>query len=430
MAENDPQTPRSVKSQPAVREVGYATMPTAGGSWWRVDLNDDEAPELRWPYCLPVYDAMYRQDAQVRSVLRAVSHPIRRTPARVDPNGAPPEVVAFVAQNLGLPVMGAKRVPPLRTRDSFSWAEHLRMVLLKLRYGHMAFEQVYRYDEATDRLLLRKLGPRMPRTIAKFNVARDGGLISLEQKSAPGSTVPITLPVSRLVMHVHEREGGQWWGESLLRPAYKNWLIKDRLLRTNATTIDRNGMGVPVYTAGDKSEPLGKGQELASDLRSGEDAGAAIPNGAELKLMGVDGDIPDALPSVKYHDEQIARAVLAHFLNLGTATGTGSYALSSNLGDFFTESLQAEADDIADVTTRHVVEDLVDLNFGPDVPAPRVVFDEIGSQTAALALAIKSLVDAGVLTADEGLEAHIRLGLGLPARDTATARPAGEDSAA
>jgi hypothetical protein len=59
--------------------------------------------------------------------------------------------------------------------------------------------------------------------------------------------------------------------------------------------------------------------------------------------------------------------VLAHFLNLGTETG--SWALGSTFANFFTDSLNAVAAHIADVTQQHVVEDLVDLNWGPDAGA-------------------------------------------------------------
>lgn len=407
-----------VKSQAAQREVGYAANPSPS-SWWSVEIDDEEStPELRWPDNLPIYDAMHRQDAQVASVLRAVTHPIRGTTWRLDPNGAPDHVVEHVALDLGLPIKGSDDVAKGRLRDRFSWAEHLRHALLMLRYGHMYFEQVYRVDD-DGALHLRKLGPRMPRSIAKFNVARDGGLESIEQY-ALGASGPIgkgpVLPVSRLVAYVHEREAGNWAGTSLLRQAYKNWLIKDRLLRVQATLIDRNGMGVPVYTGpeGAKQPDLDAGEEIATGIRAGDNSGAAIPYGAKLDLLGVTGQLPDADKPIRYHDEQIARAVLAHFLNLGTQTG--SWALGSTFADFFTQSLQAVAQDIADVTTAHVVEDLVDLNYGPHVTAPRIVFDEIGSQTAAIAVAIRTLVDAGVLTPDEGLEAHMRLGLGLPTK--------------
>ncbi|WP_435199557.1 phage portal protein family protein [Janibacter sp. GS2] len=418
-----------MKSQPAQREVGYAATPNSG-AWWDVDLDQHEStPELRWPLNLPIYDAMVRQDAQVASVLRAVTLPIRSTTWRIEPNGAPDHVVEHIALDLGLPIRGREDMAPGRLRERFSWSEHLRHALLMLRYGHMYFEQIYRPGD--DGLYhLRKLGPRMPRSIMKFNVARDGGLSSIEQY--PDSTHAgeagkgITLPVSRLVAYVHEREAGNWAGTSLLRTGYKNWLIKDRLLRTQAQAIDRNGMGIPVYEGAENggTDDLEAGEKIARDLRSGDNSGAATPNTAKLRLMGVEGTVPDADKPIRYHDEQIARAVLAHFLNLGTQTG--SWALGSTFADFFTQSLQAVGQDIADITTAHVIEDLVDLAYGPDVPAPRLVFDEIGSQTAALATAIKKLVDASVITPDEGLEAHLRLGLGLPTKTDDTA--SGEDA--
>lgn len=423
MADDD-KPPAPVKSQAAQRETGYAATGTTS-TFWQVDLDDETTPELQWPANLPIYDAMCRQDAQVASVLRAVTHPVRRTGWRIEPNGAPDHVVEHVALDLGLPIRGREDIAPGRLRDRFSWNDHLRHALLMLRYGHMYFEQVYRPPGDDGLLHLRKLGPRMPRSIAKFNVARDGGLVSIEQH--PDSTTAmttgkgITLPVTRLVGYVYEREAGNWAGQSLLRQAYKNWLIKDRLLRIQAQAYDRNGMGIPKYTGAPNETDLTAGERIATEMRAGDNSGVAIAQGAELELMGVTGNVPDADTPIRYHDEQIARAVLAHFLNLGTQTG--SWALGSTFADFFTQSLQAVAQDIADVTTAHVIEDLVDLNYGPDMPAPKLVFDEIGSQTAALANAINTLVTSGVITPDEGLEAHLRLGLGLPTKTDSQEAP-------
>lgn len=415
--------PRKGVPQTSVRETGYAAVPSGSvADWWQVGALDDETtPELRWPLCVEVYDAMRKQDAQVGSVLRAVTHPVRSTTWRLDPNGARDEVVMHVSRDLGLPIVGREDVAPGRTRDRFSWGFHLQHALLMLPFGHMYFEQVYRINEASGLAHLRKLGPRMPRSIVRFDVARDGGLNGIEQAGGTGDRGTIYLPVSRLVAYVHEREGGNWAGVSLLRTAYKNWLLKDRLLRTQTMSIDRNGMGVPIYTAGptptraeEVEAELAAGESIASSVRAGDNSGAAIPNGSKLELAGVTGSVPDAMRPIEYHDQQIARAVLAHFLNLGTQTG--SWALGTTFADFFTQSLHAVAQSIADVATAHVVEDLVDINWGPDEPAPRVVFDDIGGNSAALAMAIKTLVDAGVLTPDEGLEAHMRLGLGLPTK--------------
>lgn len=407
-------------------EKGYAD---SSSGWWTA-LDEEETPELQWPKNVSVYDKMRRQDAQVISVLRAVTLPIRRTAWRIDPNGASPEVAQQVADDLGLDLVGDdpnRKV--VRTRDRFSWSEHLRLSLLMLPFGHSVFEQVYRIDDS-GRARLRKLAWRPPKTIARIDVAGDGGLVAIHQHGSTGGTGKAAprMGVNQLVVYVNDREGGNWLGQSLLRPAYKYWLLKDRLLRVQAQTVDRNGLGIPVYEGSkvhdsvigeqrvsQEKDEVNAGLKLARGLRSGDNAGAAIPNSAKLTMKGVEGDLPDADVPIRYYDEQIARAVLAHFLNLGTETG--SWALGSTFADFFTLSLQTVAMQIADTVTQHIIEDLVDLNWGPDEPAPKLVFDEIGSRHPATAEAIKALIDCGALTADPALETHLRTIYGLPSID-------------
>ncbi|HWJ09056.1 MAG TPA: hypothetical protein VNS46_06735, partial [Nocardioides sp.] len=209
-----------------VRELGYAHQVEGAGFW--DDLTNEPTPELVWPKSVEVFDRMRRQDAQVSSVLRAVSSPILRTGWSIDGKGVPDEVVEFVASNLGLPILGAEidgdNTATLRGRDRFSWSAHTRLALTCLPFGHSYFEQVYRYDEA-GMARLRKLAFRPQRSISKINVARDGGLVSIEQHQpamVPGTPGSKALPVSRLVAYVLEREGGNWLGVSLLRAAYKN----------------------------------------------------------------------------------------------------------------------------------------------------------------------------------------------------------------
>lgn len=381
------ETTRPVLSPKPVREKGYATQDA--GVWW-TDLTDETTPELRWPLSIEVFDRMRRQDAQVSSVMRAVKSPIIRTQWRIDGTGCDREVTEFVADNLGLPIVGDsdedRPATRLRGRDRFSWDQHLRLALLALDFGHMFFEQVYRLDEPTGRFRLRKLGPRMPRTISHVKVARDGGLVAIEQYGTMTGGGGVTLPVNRLVAYVVEKEGGNWLGQSLLRSAYKNWLLKDRALRTWSTTIDRQGMGVPIYTAAENETSLDAGEEIAINARSGDNAGAALPSGAKFELVGVDGTLPDIDKFVRYQDEQIGRSVLAHVLNLGTQSGgqVGSYNLGSVLSGTLNLSLEEVAGLVGDTASMHIVEDLVDINFGPTVPAPLITHDPIGVQQSEL----------------------------------------------
>ena len=399
-------------------EIGYQVDTKVRG-WLSFAAEAQETnPALQWPKSNEVYDQMRREDSQVGSVLRAVTLPIRAARWSIDPTGCREEVVDLIATDLGLPVKGRTPVAPLRRKDRFSWKEHLRLALLELVYGHSVFEQVYRPDG--DMLRLRKLAWRPPRTISEVDVARDGGLVSVKQF---GSKVPI--PVDRLVMYVNEREGGAWLGQSLLRTAYKVWLLKDRGLRVQAMSLERNGLGVPVYTGapipdgvkGDAAkqhmeQQKADGLEVATGFRAGETAGASIPQGSKLELLGVMGKLPDADPALRYYDEAIARAVLAHFLNLGTETG--SWALGSTFADFFTGSLNAVAGHIAEVTQQHVIEDLVDLNWGEQEPAPQLVCEPIGAESLATSTVIKELLDCGAIRPSEALEEFSLQRYGLP----------------
>ncbi|MGW3608950.1 phage portal protein family protein [Micromonospora sp. NPDC005163] len=407
-----------------VGEIGYAARTSVLG--WMEMAEDEPTPELRWPDSIKVYDAMRSQDSQVGSVLRAVTYPVRRTPWRINQAGARDEVTEFVADNLGLPIVGAEPRPLPRTRDRFSWDEHLRLALLMLPFGHAYFEQVYRITDNGTRARLRKLAPRLSKTIENIEVADDGGLVSITQFSSKVGKRQKPIPVDRLVAYVLEREGGNWLGRSVLRGCYKNWLIKDRLLRVDAQTIERNGMGIPLYRGAPGEKDLGPGLQMAKSWRAGNSAGSAVADGADLVLRGVEGDLPTALPSIRYHDEQIGRSVLAHFLNLGSQTG--SWALGTTFADFFTLSLQTLAQEVADIASQHVVEDLVDHNFGEDEPAPLVTFDEIGSRQAATAQALKWLVEAGILRPDRSLEEDTRQQYGLPSKDSPAPAPADDGS--
>jgi hypothetical protein len=407
-------------------EVGYQSQRLSSWTSLASDETFETNPDLMWPKSIDVFDKMRREDSQVSSVMRAVTLPIRSATWVLDPTGCKQEVVDFVATDLGLRVKGQAFVSPIRTRGRFSWQEHMRLALLELVYGFSYFEQVYDTRSDPGKAHLAKLAWRPPRTISEVKVAIDGGLEAIVQFGL--SRNEIKIPVGRLVAYVNDREGGNWLGQSLLRSAYKNWLLKDRMLRAQALTVERNGLGVPVYTGAavpDKAESVERekwlqsekdaGLKLTTSFKAGEAAGASLPYGSKLELMGVSGKLPDTDGPIRYHDEQIARAVLAHFLNLGTETG--SWALGSTFANFFTDSLNAVAGHIADVTQQHVIEDLVDLNWGESERAPRLVVEPIGSTHPSTSEAIKQLIESGAITADDGLETHMRESYGLPVKN-------------
>ncbi|QNJ56232.1 portal protein [Gordonia phage Ohgeesy] len=408
--------------KPAFSEKGYVAD-SSGNPGWPQWVQDERVPDLRWPESVETFGRMLREDSRVSSLHAAITLPIRRTPWRIAANGARDEVVEFVAKNFNLPIEGGDNLPqPTRTKGKFSWVQHLQQALTALPYGHSVFEQVYWQPDDGGRTFLRKLAPRPQRTISNWNVALDGGLMSIEQYAPASNGVvkyginPLKIPIGRLVVYSRDQDPGVWWGNSLLRPSYKHWLIKDELIRYQAVAIKRTGMGVPVATAaeGATQDDVDNLGTMAQQYRGGDTSGVGLPYGADLKLVTPNGNLIDIGAAIAYHDNMIAIAGLAHFLNL--EGGGGSYALASVQEHTFTQSVQTTAEWVRDTATAHIVEDLVDINFGVDEPSPRLVFDEIGSRRDLTEAGLKMLVEAGLLSPDVLVEQTVRQRLGLPAK--------------
>ena len=338
---------------------------------WALFIGDEleRVPELQWPKSIETY-ALMRNDTQVDGLLRGATLPIRRYDWFLKENGAQPAIVEAVAADLGLPVEGKEEEPKRRAQRRFSWDTHLFHVLLALPYGHMYFEQV---GEIVDGLWrLRKLAPRMPITISEIQVAQDGGLVYIKQNVG---VAPPEISVDRLAAYIWDKEGANWVGRSMLRSAYKNWLIKDRLLRIDAIKHERNGVGMPVLEAppGASGPQLKEFDAMAQEYKAGERGGGAVPSGSKLRLVGTEGSLPDTVDSIRYHDEQMAGSFLEMFKQLGT-TQTGSRALGSSFVDYFELAQESIAIWARDVTNEHVIEDWVDWNYGEEEQAPLLAF--------------------------------------------------------
>ena len=390
-----------------------------GGRWANVYAYDDP-PELTWPTSVAVYDRMRRSSGQVSAILRSVTLPIISARWELDPAGARDEVVAAVAEDMGLPIMGVGELDRAGERSRFSWTEHLRQALTYLTYGHSVFELVALHIDG--KLRLRKIAPRPATTIAAWNVADDGGLISVDQHSRGGGVV--TIPSSRLVVYSHDMSPGEWQGCSLLRPSYGVWTLKERALRVWAMVIERNGLGIPRATAPpDATESqIAALDQMTQAWRAGENSAATIPHGSAVDLVGVTGSLPDIEAHVRYCDVAIAKSVLAQAMELGTST-EGSRALSTSWIDFFKLSLQAMMRELADVANNHIVADVVEWNWGPDEPAPRIRPAETSLEQAVAPADLARLIQVGAIAVDDTTERWLRTRSQMPERDGSEPRP-------
>jgi hypothetical protein len=364
---------------------------------------------LIWPESMRTYAKM-RNDPQLQAVLNAYCLPIRQAPWHLDGRGCRDEVTQLVADDLGLPILGADEHPGPARRRGVHWEEHLRLALLHLVYGFMPFVQ--RYDILDGKARLAELSERMPHTVDRIDTDDSGRISGVLQF---GEKAPIR--GHHFVWYVREREGTAWQGRSMLRAAFGPWLLKHEMWRVLATSNRRFGMGVPNVEApaNATAAQILQAEALAQQIRVGDQGGAGLPHGFKLNLTGLTGSTPDTLQFIRYLDQQMAQMALVSVLNLD-ASPNGSRALGETFINMLLTSLRAVGRDMADTATRLAVQ-MVDYNWGVDEPAPRVVCGDVGARPESTAEAVTLLLNAGAVGPDPALEAWARQRWQLPERE-------------
>jgi hypothetical protein len=389
-----------------------------------VDTILESVPDLMWPLSIRTYSRM-RHDAQLAPILSLYIETIASTTWSVDPAGCRDEVVQLIADDLGLPIKGIDDKPKGARRRGFAWAQHLRTALLDQTFGHMFFEQ--NWIEQGGRYRLGAVQERMPQTIARIHLNSDGTLQSIEQEGRTTQTRPpvITTADHRLVYYTRQREGSNYFGRSVLRPAFGPWLIRDQMLRVHGESIRRFGMGVPTVSApaGATPQQIAEAERMATRFRAGERAGAGMPDGYKFTLEGLTGSVPDALAFIQYLDRAMTRQALASILDMATAE-RGNRSLGDTVLNVLMVALQAIANDHAAVGTSQIVVPLVDANWGEDEPAPQIVCGDVGEQRELSPQDANYLAQWGVITAgDPNLESWARNRYRIPPIDPDYQRP-------
>lgn len=392
----------------------------AGAGPWHMYVDEWEyVPELRWPLSIRLFDQM-RTDSQLAALLTGTMWGITQLRYVVDPNGCPADMVTEISEDLNLPILGKDDQPLGRMKGRFVHRAHVHQAMLATMYGHMYFN--IKGEIVNGKWRLRKMAPRMPQTIAQINVADDGGLVSIVQWAPPGWTpVPGSLPgygpeipVDNLTAFIFGQEGASWTGRSMMRDCYRDWLAKDRLMRIEMINHERAG-GVPYATGaqGMTVDEITDLDQMMRQFRIGDTAGGALPFGAELHIAKGTGSDIDG--TIKRYDESMARRFLLMLVNLAQGgQHVGSYALGETFEDFFIVGQRNIAQWYCDVMTEHLIEDIIDWNYGEEQGlTPRITWersseDSLGTEQLA------ALVDKGIVTMDDETENWVRYRYLLP----------------
>jgi hypothetical protein len=387
--------------KPPKGELGVVSdlISNMDASWQMLEALDEleTNPKLTFPQSVYTYHAM-RTDAQVQGLLTGAIWPLLRMKWSINPNGAKPEAVEKISKDLNLPIddPSAPPEPPdpitgiappkpedtfqqRRTQNRFNFLDHLESALEAIAYGFMIFEQTGFIGD--DGLFhYRKLALRPPQTISEIHLARDGGIEHVRQTSLHDQP----LPINRLVVYSFQKRGANWHGRSMLRGAYGPWLLKDRAMRVGVMNIQRAGVGTPIAQGhpGATQTDLDVLSQMTQRLVAGDRSGGAIPYGATLKLIGVEGGQPDTVGFIKLMNEEMARSFFQMFMQLGQST-SGSRSLGQTFVQYHKLVSEYLAQWFTMVFNEHVIEDDIEWNYGPDeeyAPLLQWDWDEQGSE--------------------------------------------------
>lgn len=395
----DPKITVDKKKQITKIEYGKSGTYIIGGIIGQVDPN----PKLDGRHGVKIFDKMRKTDASVRASLKAMKLPIIGANWYIESaseDAKDKEVAEFVQWCLF-------------ERMDMSFRDFLRQALTMLDFGFSVFEKVFDIDGG--KIVWKKFAPRLQHTIVSWET--EEGELGITQMLPTGEK--ISIPMEKLLVFVNEKEGDNWYGVSEIRSAYQPYFSKDLLYRIDSVAHERQGVGIPYVKIPQNAEPQeeAEAEELVKNMYANEQAYIKLRDGWEFGFLDMKGGgTRQQTPSILHHDRQIAKNVLAQFLDLGSGA-SGSFALSKDQSSLFLLGLEAIAQQIAEIVSTYAIRQLVDFNFTV-TRYPMLRVNKIGQKNyQQLLSAVSQGVQIGVIHPDKKLEKYLRDVMELPDPD-------------
>lgn len=284
------------------------------------------------------------------------------------------------------------------------WYPALRGMLLALDFGFSALEKVWVLDGRGEgsvsptnnggevKVSLKKLKDLDPRTLEILADER-GDFAGLKQ------TYPkeVTLPPEKCLIFTHQKEFGNLYGTSRLRPAYEPWYWQSLMYqfcnryfeRRGAPPIKATAPPGKTLVAGTEKDNLDLIYQAAAGLK--DNAVVAMPSLRDgqgnrlwdLEFLEDDKRGEMFLAYIEHLDQKILRALLVPD-RLITQQEAGSYALARVHADIFLMQEEALLADILDHLNSYLLPQMVIYNFGAGAPRAYVRSEGLSADTKPL----------------------------------------------
>lgn len=340
-----------------------------------------------------IVEEMRRGDGTVKSVLNALKAPILGAEKVIEP-------ASDDEKDLNIAEEVEEQLENMRGR---SFSAFLKEALTCLEFGHAAFEKIFKIIDG--KVILIDLAPRIQSSIQNWKTKDDTPGITQISRNDEGNSLELSIPMKKLFVLSYDKEGDDITGQSVLRAAYKHWMMKNTAYKVQAIGIERQAIGIPVgkYPSGAGSAEIEEFQALLKNIRANQQQYLCIAEGYEFEIVTPNGNPMGSTVKdfIDHHDRHILLSVLAVFLDLGSSS-TGSFALSRDQSSFFLKHVEQFIKYVAEQITEQIVKDIVDYNYPGYGKYPKFKFTSLGEiDFSEMSEVIERLTNTGYISPNE-----------------------------
>jgi len=309
-------------------------------------------------------------------------------------------------------------------------------ILSAIWNGYSGTEIVWKASGSN--IVLNRLATYHPKTIY-INVDRQTGEYQGFKQWRWFAGSPIDIPVEKSILYSHNARFGNHYGKSILKPARKNWLLKDPILKMWARALDRFGTPLMTILTPDEliDDPDNPGNQINQmewakrqldnlQSRTGIVLRSSASNEGETKVEAVtnggSGIGESFEKAIQYLNKMILRSMLVPSLVFDEGGRSGSYALGQSHFGIFNLGVTNIYNGLTEALLEQLVRRLVDINFGPQNDYGSFIENEIESEDIRILFeGFVQLTNSGYMDpqVQEDFDA-VRLKMGLPQRKVVT----------
>lgn len=366
------------------------------------------------------YRQMLRVDPVIFGLVNAWKLPILRAEPRIEAASDSPEdekIAEEVRDNFF-------------ENDNFTYGQWLRDVLRFFDFGFEVMEKQFELKDGRFRWKAWK--HRRPETFSfdGWQLDDNGDLSHVHQNAWDNLTgmfrTDITIKQDAIFHIANEMEGENFQGKSVLRPCYRAYFIKDKMIRLQSIQAERGATGIPMGKLKNSSK-MDDMVAILKSLRVHEKSYLAMSeDDFDLSFFGgKDFFGMNLTPIIDAQNKEMVEGLNAGFLQQSKgSSGVGSMAKQGEDIDLFMLMLESQANFIEEIMNgssfglRHIRQ-LVDLNYANVVKYPKyriakISQDDVESLMRQIKLAKESGVIDKFTNEDEG---HARDVIGWPERE-------------